>query len=290
MVTIRDLARHQLAAAAALVHDAFLVLPQQPYEPTTPHRARHYGSPCDALFTTAALALDLEKRCTPWDWASHRQYVATADDDPADILGFAELWFENRTTEDALAVMERATPQPCVFNVAVAQRARRAGVATALVRRCEQQAREWDAPQLYLSVAPENAAAIAVYERLGFAEMGTRESRVPAWLERWKGSVPRLSVMRKRVAARPADSARRPAPAAADASELSVTLERVLSYDDRDALIWFGLLVLRNIEALSPLYAAVGLGAATAGVVTYLAIAAFVNPQLIAELRSHGPL
>ena len=52
--------------------------------------------------------------------------------------------------------------------------------------------------------------------------------------------------------------------------ELKVTLDKVLAYDDRDALLWFALLMARNSRYLSPAYAAASAGVGlVAALLTY---------------------
>jgi [ribosomal protein S18]-alanine N-acetyltransferase len=53
---------------------------------------------------------------------------------------------------------------------------RRTGVASALLRRMEEQARAHDAQRLMLEVAEDNAAARAFYATSGFVECGRRRS------------------------------------------------------------------------------------------------------------------
>ena len=105
-------------------------------------------SPITAALTRLRLALDVERRTTPWDWCRHQQFVVE-DTSTGRLLGFAELWAENAA---ACGAAEAATPQPVVFNLCVAASARRTGVAQALLRRCEEASRSWGDRQLYLKV------------------------------------------------------------------------------------------------------------------------------------------
>ena len=61
-------------------------------------------------------------------------------------------------------------------NIVVADNSRRRGVATALLRALIAQARQSHAQSLFLEVRASNAAARALYGRLGFAERGCRRA------------------------------------------------------------------------------------------------------------------
>jgi ribosomal-protein-alanine N-acetyltransferase len=61
-----------------------------------------------------------------------------------------------------------------VLTLAVAPRARRAGVARALLAAAKAAAQAGGAGALFLEVAEDNAAAIALYSADGFAEVGRR--------------------------------------------------------------------------------------------------------------------
>jgi GNAT superfamily N-acetyltransferase len=69
-----------------------------------------------------------------------------------------------------LAMGRRRPPDDCmVFSVWVADAARQRGVGRALVAAVADWARSWGASRLVLWVFRSNSAAIAFYERLGFA-------------------------------------------------------------------------------------------------------------------------
>ena len=59
-----------------------------------------------------------------------------------------------------------------------------------------------------------------------------------------------------------------PPRAGADFDELDVTLKAVLGYGDPQALVWFTLLLFRNVRKLSPVYGAVAVGSVFGGLVT----------------------
>ena len=139
--TIRDAARSELWPVATLVHDSFAAR-----EPSFLSPAPLVG--VQAAITTARLALDIERRATPWDWARHRQLVAE-DSSSGELVGFVEVWGEDA---DSMRREEAVTPQPCLFNLCVAPAARRRGVGRALIARCEELCGEWGEAEMYLKV------------------------------------------------------------------------------------------------------------------------------------------
>lgn len=62
-----------------------------------------------------------------------------------------------------------------ILTLAVAHRARRTGVASALLRAAAGEARDKGARTLFLEVSVRNEAARTLYERLGFAVTGRRK-------------------------------------------------------------------------------------------------------------------
>ena len=107
--TIRLARRDDLLRIASLINGAFAI----PRERNGLERS----------LNTARLALDVERRLTPWNWNRHQQLVAESSG--GDILGFVELWAEDSASVDKL---DAQTPQPCLFNLCVAEGARRSGV------------------------------------------------------------------------------------------------------------------------------------------------------------------
>lgn len=61
-------------------------------------------------------------------------------------------------------------------NLAVANQDRRRGVASQLLRHCEDQAQRWKFTAIYLHVMEDNAAARRVYSRLGYQVCGIEPS------------------------------------------------------------------------------------------------------------------
>lgn len=57
----------------------------------------------------------------------------------------------------------------------------------------------------------------------------------------------------------------------------SARCSQVLAYGDRQAVIWFALLVLRNADKLAPVYGFAAAFSASSGLVTYWAICELVK-------------
>jgi ribosomal-protein-alanine N-acetyltransferase len=66
-------------------------------------------------------------------------------------------------------------PEASLMNVAVHPRARRRGVAQALLRHMLEVAREADAEQVFLEVRASNEPALGLYRELGFQQIGIRK-------------------------------------------------------------------------------------------------------------------
>ena len=72
------------------------------------------------------------------------------------------------------SVLARAADEAELLNLAVAEGARCRGIGAALVRQAIADAAEWGAWAVFLEVRASNAAALALYARAGFEEVGRR--------------------------------------------------------------------------------------------------------------------
>ena len=90
--------RGELWAVASLLQDAF----------AQPGVDR---SLIEVLATQARLALDVEKRLTPWNWARHRQLVAESNDDGR-LIGAHLHMPANRQLDQRVRTARRVQKQP----------------------------------------------------------------------------------------------------------------------------------------------------------------------------------
>ena len=72
------------------------------------------------------------------------------------------------------AVMSVGAGEAHILNLCVREDARRAGVGRQLIRYLLDQAQDAGMLEAFLEVRPSNAIATALYESLGFAQIGTR--------------------------------------------------------------------------------------------------------------------
>jgi len=147
--------RHALSCAASL-----RPMPR----PAQPRVRRARRSDLDALNA-------LEQRCFRGDRLSARQYRFHLDSDRA--------WLGVVARGDALAgsalVMFRAdTNAARLYSIAVDPAARGGGLGLALLRGAERAARARGADEMRLEVRAGNRAAIALYEREGYACFGRK--------------------------------------------------------------------------------------------------------------------
>ena len=118
--------------------------------------------------------LDIEAASFSDPWS--RYAVAGSIASPATVVTVAE-WSGHPGGPPIVvgySVLARAADEAELLNLAVAEGARGRGVGTALVRRAITDAAEWGAWAVFLEVRASNAAALALYGRAGFSEVGRR--------------------------------------------------------------------------------------------------------------------
>ena len=76
-------------------------------------------------------------------------------------------------------ILSQIADEAEIISVGVAHKARRRGVGDALVRHAVREAQAGRAKQLFLEVDETNAAAVALYRRAGFAQIGERTAYYP---------------------------------------------------------------------------------------------------------------
>lgn len=108
----------------------------------------------------------LEKLCFSDPWSERS--IASELENP---LSLWLVWEEDGTAAAYLGV-QRVPPQADVMNVAVSPALRRRGIARALFAEMQRRLPEID--ELFLEVRASNSGAIALYQTLGFAQVGRR--------------------------------------------------------------------------------------------------------------------
>ncbi len=114
--------------------------------------------------TPRALA-DLHRRAfsTPRPWRAE-EFSALLEDPACDLIALPHGFALIRTVADETELL----------TIAVDRDHRRRGIAATLLAQCRARARERGAVTLFLEVAATNRAAIALYEKSGFARRGRR--------------------------------------------------------------------------------------------------------------------
>ncbi len=137
-------------------------------------------------------ALEAQIHAAPWTSGNFRDALAA---------GYTARVAERDGRLVAYGVLMLAAGEAQILNVSVVPQARREGVGRALVEWFLDDARECGAEQCFLEVRVSNAAAIALYENLGF----TRIARRTAYYPPIRPGAPREDalVMRHALAVRP---------------------------------------------------------------------------------------
>ena len=89
----------------------------------------------------------------------------------------------------AFIILSVAAGQAEILTITTAKAARRKGLGVALLRAAEDTLRKQSVSEVFLEVAEDNAAAIALYREAGFTPMGRR----PAYYRRANGRVAALT-------------------------------------------------------------------------------------------------
>lgn len=78
------------------------------------------------------------------------------------------------------AVIMQVPDEAHLLNITVVPGLRRSGYGSAILERLFGEARSWSAQRMLLEVRPGNVAALGLYRRHGFAEIGRRRGYYPA--------------------------------------------------------------------------------------------------------------
>ncbi len=110
----------------------------------------------------------LEKECFSDPWSE--QSVDSELDNPL------SLWLVCREGERILGYVGSQTVlgETDMMNVAVSPDARRRGIAQRLIGALEEQLRRQGSHSLSLEVRPSNTAAVSLYRKMGFTQVGRR--------------------------------------------------------------------------------------------------------------------
>ena len=94
--------------------------------------------------------------------------------------GYSCYVLERKAEIMAYAVMSVAVKEAHILNICVSPDVRGAGYGRALMDRLIALARQLDANMMFLEVRPSNTAALRLYDKLGFNEIGVRRNYYPA--------------------------------------------------------------------------------------------------------------
>lgn len=127
-----------------------------------------------ATLADVSSVLDIEAASFSDPWS--RYALAGSVESPATAFTVAELPGQGSAPPvvAGYSVLARAADEAELLNLAVAEGARGRGIGTALVRQAIADAVEWGAWAVFLEVRASNAAALALYLRASFSEVGRR--------------------------------------------------------------------------------------------------------------------
>jgi ribosomal-protein-alanine N-acetyltransferase len=90
------------------------------------------------------------------------------------LAGYTSLVLEHAGELQGYAIMSLAAAEAHLLNLCVAEHLRRRGFGKWLVQHLLGQARSAGADRIYLEVRPTNQAALELYRKAGFVELGIR--------------------------------------------------------------------------------------------------------------------
>ena len=80
----------------------------------------------------------------------------------------------------AYCILYPAVDELHLLNITVAPKLRKLGIATRMMAAIEGVANQQKMPRIILEVRPSNTAAVALYQKLGYEQIGTRKHYYPA--------------------------------------------------------------------------------------------------------------
>lgn len=158
--------------------DIFIPVKQRDMGMSVDHTGSHLDPRGDfsirvMLNTDVAGIMNIETRAYtfPWTAGIFRDCMGA---------GYCCYVLETKAEIMAYAVMSVAVKEAHILNICVSPDMRGAGYGRALMDRLITLARQLDADMMFLEVRPSNAAALRLYDKLGFNEIGVRRNYYPA--------------------------------------------------------------------------------------------------------------
>ena len=125
----------------------------------------------------------LERRAFTTDHLSRRQYRKHLHSPTAAVLAAVD---DSGLLGKAVVFFRRNSGVARLYSIAVADAARGRGLGVVLLKAVEHAAREHDCAWLRLEVRQDNAAAIRLYERLGFRRLAARPGYYEDGADAWR--------------------------------------------------------------------------------------------------------
>jgi len=117
--------------------------------------------------------MDIEQRAYPFPWTAEIFHDCLR-------AGYSCYVLESSGVLVGYGVMSAGAHEAHILNICVSPEQRGRGYGGMLMERLIEQARWLQAEMMFLEVRPSNRAALQLYARLGFNEIGTRTNYYPA--------------------------------------------------------------------------------------------------------------
>ncbi len=115
----------------------------------------------------AIVAIEADTYAFPWTATIFRDCL---------LAGYTSLVLEYAGGLQGYAIMSLAAAEAHLLNLCVADRLRRCGCGSRLLQQLLGQARSAGTERIYLEVRPTNQAALEMYRKAGFLELGIRRN------------------------------------------------------------------------------------------------------------------
>lgn len=151
-------------------------------------RREYHVAPLDPADAEAIAVLHAEDFIRPW---SEDEFVALLDQDT--VFGFAARAIGRPGAPAGFVLARHAAGEAEILTIAVARAARRGGIGRELMDAVLRELHALRAEALFLEVDETNVAAIGLYRKLGFRQVGSR----PAYYG-GKGVKPKAALVMRR--------------------------------------------------------------------------------------------